>query len=88
MTIQYTPDTCQCIILMNHDGITFENWVQKCFIHKDADGQKLMDDIFTHNKTFQINSNTSTVVDISTNMKSKSAEKARIQALGAITKRS
>lgn len=54
MTTRWTPDTCTCIIDIDSTTITFVNWVQKCFDHKDLDGQALIDAISTHNKTFQM----------------------------------
>ncbi len=85
MAIRYTPDTCDCIIEYDPTNVTYTNWVQKCFEHKDLDGQALQDAVFTHNQVYQVTGSESPV-ELATNRADKQAEKIRIRGLGAVTK--
>lgn len=83
MTIRYCPDTCDCIIRFSHDGTTFEEWEQKCQMHKSFNGQILFDKILEHNRSIGVlSTDTPTVTEIANIMKEKLAEKNRIKSLG------
>lgn len=50
MSIRYSPDTCNCVILLESDCKTFFEWEKKCAKHKKFDGQKLFDEIAKTNR--------------------------------------
>lgn len=50
--VEWKPDSCPCIIYMKQPGDTLVNVIQKCVLHKDKSGKKLLDAIFSQNKKF------------------------------------
>lgn len=50
--IEWSPDSCQCIIHIKMPQETLDKVIQVCHIHKDKKGKKLFDAIFSHNKKF------------------------------------
>lgn len=53
MTVQWSPDTCSCIVCFNA-GV-YESIVQKCKGHELLDNQALLDAITIHNQSFNEN---------------------------------
>lgn len=47
-------DTCQCRIILNNNAGTmeFNDWIQKCFVHKDVSDGELFSTLLTHNHQF------------------------------------
>lgn len=83
--IKYSPDTCDCVVEFDPNGSTFSRWHQRCFLHKDLDGQALLDAVLAHNRTFKIVNN-ATAKQVSKNVTDKRTEKTRIQSLGQVEK--
>jgi len=50
--MKWQPDSCPCIIKINLPENTLANVIQKCNLHKDMSGKKLLDAISSHNKKF------------------------------------
>jgi len=48
MTLEWSPDSCECILELSDDISTLEDWVQKCFIHKGFADPDLLDEVKTH----------------------------------------
>ena len=83
MTIRITVDTCDCIFDVAHGTLEYEEWVQKCQMHKDLDGKKLKDKVFDHNKSIGVvKSNKPTLAETVKAMKENAAEKARVRKMG------
>jgi len=53
MVTEWHPDSCQCIIQYD-DKIKFVDYIQKCQLHKNHSGQKLLDEIHSHNKKYRL----------------------------------
>lgn len=88
MTIRWKPDTCSCVIELEHGTLKYENWIQKCPGHADKDGQGLADVIFAHNRSFKISiADQKVKKKRNANVKAKRVEKNRIAKLGAVTKK-
>lgn len=47
-------DSCPCRIILNNNQGTmeFDNWIQKCFIHKDEPDGTLLSTVLTHNHQY------------------------------------
>lgn len=86
MTIRWTPDTCNCIVDLEQGTTKYVDWVQKCLVHKDLNGQKLVDGIINQCKKFQIKENY-TKQDMKNNVIEKQNEKLKIAELGPVIKR-
>ncbi len=80
MTIRYSPDTCGCVIDLEHGSEKFVDWVKKCPGHKDLDGQKLIDAIKTQCLKFQLQGE-HTKEAVVANLKLKRDEKANMKAV-------
>ncbi len=76
MTLLWSPDSCDCIILVD-SNFNYENWIQKCFIHKNMNDIAFLNTVHIHNKN--LNRPTQTRTETLT---LKANEKARIRALG------
>ncbi len=48
MTIEWSPDSCECILEVSDDIGTLEDWVQKCHIHKGFANPDLLAEVKTH----------------------------------------
>lgn len=49
--MEYSPDTCQCIVIVHFQENTFiyDDWIHKCEEHKTFDNAALLQQILTHN---------------------------------------
>ncbi len=86
--MKYIPDTCLCIVEFDvnaRGNLVFTNWIQKCQLHKNFDGQDLVDRIQALNKTYEIQRNP-TREQIKQNLANKRAEHKRIRDMGAPVK--
>lgn len=48
MTLEWSPDSCECILETSDDIGTLEDWVQKCHIHKGFANPDLLAEVKTH----------------------------------------
>ena len=48
MTIEWSPDSCECILELSADLATLEDWAQKCHIHKGFANPDLLAEVKTH----------------------------------------
>ena len=85
MTIRWRPDTCGCVIDIEHGSNNFVDWVQKCQGHKDFDGQKLVDNCIIQCHKFQLKQD-ATKEDRQKNVLEKIAERKRIAEMGSVIK--
>lgn len=76
--IRYSPDTCDCVIIVDPQFSRLETWEQKCQIHKNINDNALLNVILAHNKGH--NNPTQTRLDTITK---KANERKRIRDLGA-----
>lgn len=80
---EWTPDTCDCRIVVEDSNYTFLSWSKRCALHKDLNVQPLLDAVMIHNRSFSSRINdTSTDADKERYRQDKKTEVKRILALG------
>jgi len=52
MPMSFTPDTCDCIVIVDNKTFQFIDWIQKCEIHKDQIDSTIIQTILDHNNSF------------------------------------
>jgi len=81
MATKYTPDTCNCVIIYDKND-NFLATETKCQVHKNFNGQALLDKIVAHNQSFNLKFGRSpTKEQDKTIFADKRKEKNRIQRL-------
>jgi len=82
LTIRWTLDTCDCIIDLDMPNETFVAWVQVCQLHKDFNGQSLLNEVLAHNRTFDDRSENLTEEQKDQRNSLRTTEKQRIRNMG------
>jgi len=76
MKMLWSPDSCDCKIIVN-ENFVYQDWIQKCFIHKNMDDVAFLNIVQNHNKGVNRSIGTPAV-----KRQNKSNEIKRINALG------
>ena len=50
--IEWRPDSCQCIIIIQMPQRTLLKVIKKCHLHTENSDEKLLDAVWTHNHEF------------------------------------
>ena len=57
MVQRWTPDTCNCILLINNDYTEMLDWEQKCAEHKKVPDKKLFSEVKKTNRKYGFEDN-------------------------------
>ncbi len=50
--LQWSPDSCQCILELDMPDKTLIRTIQKCQLHKDKIDSEILSTVHTHNKSY------------------------------------
>lgn len=77
MPMRFSPDTCDCDIIVDNKTFVFIDWINLCELHKDETNLTIVNTILDHNNPFNKSNKPEKQKKID-----KANERSRIKKLG------